>query len=473
VSGQIDTAVPVERSIVRLTPLFVTGMGTAAAAGVGVYAVAAGGTTEVALVATGVVVVGLLLLALQFAQLRRHNMGRASRVRSSQRWFGRRNREKRPPSRPNLYGPNATDSRAATGAGIPDRSAPWYTVAALQGPPEPPADESATRVIPVGARRVAAADAAAHTPPSSDLEPTGAAAPDPLSPQIEPSVFAGGSAAGQARWHLSKGFAPPGLSADGLRLGDVDARAASVVGPGHRCQEPAIARQDAYLLRRTDDGRHLIVAVADGVSQSRRADLGARLAVSAAARGVAEVLDGGRGIRDIDPVAVFTAVAGEMVGTARNQSHELSEIYAILVAAVIPTQPEPDGRRTMWTAQIGDVSVWVLRSGSLTRRTGPAKAGMDKNTLEFVLPTDPGAARAALIELQPGDTVAVMTDGLSESLVNIAGVADFFSGRWACGPPHPATFLHELCYDAPGQADDRTVVTAWVGATDQDTGHTT
>jgi hypothetical protein len=185
------------------------------------------------------------------------------------------------------------------------------------------------------------------------------------------------------------------------------------------------------------------------------------------------VLDGGRGIQDIDPVTLFTEVAGEMVGTARNQSHEVPDIYAILVVAVIPTHPEPDGRRTIWTAQIGDVSVWVLRSGSLTRRTGPDKAGMDKNTLEFVLPADPGAARATLIELRPGETVAVMTDGLSESLINVAGVADSLCREWALGPPHPAAFLQQLCYDAPGQSDDRTVVTMWVGATDQVTGPTT
>jgi hypothetical protein len=467
----------VERSIVRLTPFLVTGMGTAAAAAVGAYAVAAGGPTVVALVAACVVFVGLVLIALQFVQLRRSNTGRVSRVRSPGRWFGRRSRETRPPSGPHFYGPGAADSRAGTGAGIPYRTAPSSEIVAVAAVPErphpePPADESLTRVIPVGALRATPADTAADGP-LPDLEPPGAAAPEPVTPQIEPSTFGGGSTAGRAKWHLPKGFAPPGLSADALCLGDVDARAASVVGPGHRCQEPAIARQDAYLLRRTDDGRHLIVAVADGVSQSRLADLGARLAVSAAARGVAAILDGGRGIRDIDPVTLFTAVAGEMIGTARSQSHAVPDVYAILVVAVIPTHPEPDGRRTMWTAQIGDVSVWVLRSGSLTQRTGPDKAGMDKNTLVFVLPADPGAARAALIELQPGDTVAVMTDGLSESLVNIAGVADFFARRWASGPPHPAAFLHQLCYDAPGQSDDRTVVTTWIGATDQDTGRTT
>lgn len=455
-----------ERTIIRLTPLLVTALGTAAAAGVGGYAVAAGGPTVVALVAAGVLVVGLVLMAVQLARIRRRHTGRVSRVRSPTRWFGRRGRKPRLPSGPHRYGPGAADARAGTG--IPDVVAPSSAVVAVpdRAHHEPPAGESVTEVIPVGAPRAAPADTVAGVR-QPNLEPPGAAAPEPVSPQFEPSTFDGGSTAGRAQWHLPKGFAPPGLSADGLRLGDLDARAASVVGPGHRCQEPAIARQDAYLLRRTDDGDHLIVAVADGVSQSRLADLGARLAVSAAARGVAAVLDGGRGIRDIDPVTLFTAVAGEMIGTARSQSHAVPDVYAILVVAVIPTHPEPDGRRTMWTAQIGDVSVWILRSGTLTQATGPDKAGMDKNKLEFVLPADPGAARAALVELQPGDTVAVMTDGLSESLANIAAVADFFSRHWASGPPHPAAFLHQLCYDAPGQSDDRTVVTTWVGATDE------
>jgi hypothetical protein len=120
----------------------------------------------------------------------------------------------------------------------------------------------------------------------------------------------------------------------------------------------------------------------------------------------------------------------------------------------------------MWTAQIGDVSVWLLQSGSLQQVTGPQKAGMDKNTLQYVLPVDPSGVRQRSIELHSGDAVAVMTDGLSESLTNIAGVDDFFRQRWASGPQHPAAFLRDMCYDAPGQADDRTAVVAWINAGD-------
>ncbi len=278
----------------------------------------------------------------------------------------------------------------------------------------------------------------------------------------DPPVFSGRSAPGQAPWHLPVGAAPSGLAADAARLGDLEVRAASMVGAGHRCQEPAGPRQDAYALGRTQDGQYLIIAVADGVSQSPRSDLGARVAVSTATRELGAMLEVG-GMPAIDVERLYNVVAGEMAGTGRSRGVPEEDICSILIVAVIPTAPRADGRRTIWTSWIGDVSLWIHHRGDLHRVTGTEKTGLDRNTLTAVLPFNPDRVEQDTFELHPSDRVAVVTDGLSDSLSGVSGASEFFARQWANSAPHPAAFLHSLCYDGPGQTDDRTAVVVWCG----------
>lgn len=277
-----------------------------------------------------------------------------------------------------------------------------------------------------------------------------------------PPVFSGGSAPGQAPWHLPIGSSPSGLAADAARVGDLEVRAASVVGAGHRCEEPAAPRQDAYALGRTPDEKYLIIAVADGVSDSPHSDLGARVAVSAATRELAKMLANG-GMKAIDEDLLYKVVAGEMLGTGRNRGVADRDICSILIVAVIQAFSRPEGVRRVWASWIGDVSLWVLREGTLHRMTGKEKAGLDRNVLDAVLPYDPDRSETRRFELHPSDRVAVMTDGLSDSLHEIPEVSEYFARQWAGPVPHPAVFLHSLCYDGPGQTDDRTAVVVWAG----------
>jgi serine/threonine protein phosphatase PrpC len=281
----------------------------------------------------------------------------------------------------------------------------------------------------------------------------------------DPPVFVGPSTPGQASWHLPTGASPSGLAADGVRLGDLEVRAASMVGAGHRCEEPAIARQDAYALGRTKDGRYLVIAVADGVSQSEHADLAARVAVSAAARELTRMLESG-GTAQINAGLLYKTIAGEMVGTGRNRGIADRDVCAILITAVIPARANSDGTRTMWASWIGDVSLWTVRGGDLCRLTGQDKTGLDRNALSAVLPFSPDNAEWRTFDLYPHDRVALLTDGVSDSLISVDGTAEYFARQWAGPPPHPAAFLHSLCYDGPGQTDDRTAVVVWFGAAD-------
>jgi hypothetical protein len=279
----------------------------------------------------------------------------------------------------------------------------------------------------------------------------------------DPPVFSGVSAPGQAPWFLPVGSAPNGLAADAARLGDLDVRAASIVGAGHRCQEPAGPRQDAYALARTPGGEFLVVAVADGVSQSKRSDLGARVAVTAATRELVNMLVSG-GPRAIDVDLLYKRIAGEMLGTGRSRGLPDEDICSILIAAVIPASPRADGTRPIWASWIGDVSLWLLRGGALRRMTGAEKTGLDRNMLDAVLPFNPGRAEHGEFELDPSDRIAVVTDGLSDSLSSLSGALEYFTQEWANPAPHPAAFLHSLCYDGPGQTDDRTAVVVWCSA---------
>jgi Protein phosphatase 2C len=287
--------------------------------------------------------------------------------------------------------------------------------------------------------------------------------PATLAPKLpDPPVFSSTSAPGRAPWHLPMGAAPSGLAADAARLGDLEVRAASMVGAGHRCQEPAGPRQDAYALGRTPDGRYLIIAVADGVSESPRSDLGARVAVSAATRELGKMLASG-GMPAIDVELLYKIIAGEMLGTGRNRGLADKDICSVLIVAVIPTIPRPDGTRLGWASWIGDVSLWIQNEDTLHRMTGMEKEGLDRNTLSAVLPFNLDRPERYSFNIPPSARVAIMTDGLSDSLSTIAGAAKFFVQQWAGAAPHPAAFLHSLCYDGPGQTDDRTAVVVWCG----------
>ena len=152
-----------------------------------------------------------------------------------------------------------------------------------------------------------------------------------------------------------------------------------------------------------------------------------------------------------------------MIGTGRARDLPDEDICSILIVAVIPTASSPDGTRPIWTSWIGDVSLWIHRAGTLRRMTGREKEGLDRNTLSAVLPFHPDRAERGVFDLRPSDRVAVVTDGLSDSLSGVAGAHEFFTRQWANAAPHPAAFLNSLCYDGPGQTDDRTAVVVWCG----------
>lgn len=313
----------------------------------------------------------------------------------------------------------------------------------VQTPPPPPADRSGT-AVEVGTRSA------------------GFVAPDPA--LLVPPVLGGTPHAARRPWYLQPEPAQSGVAADQVRIGDLDVRAASVVGPDHRCEEPADPRQDAYRIGRDAKGAFLIVAVADGMGSAKRSDVGATVAVRAAVDLVRKEIDLGGHPEQIDMRRIFKSVAGNVAGAAKQLGCAADQVLTALIVAIVPTSDTgPGGWRHVWLASVGDVSAARRQDGRWCRLTGSDKEGLDRNSLDSFLPHHPDSVVLQRVEVSGGGVIAVVTDGISDAWTDLPGAAAWFNERWRT-PPNLASFLLDVSYEAPGQVDDRTAVVVWCGS---------
>ncbi|MFF4831135.1 protein phosphatase 2C domain-containing protein [Streptomyces sp. NPDC001315] len=307
-----------------------------------------------------------------------------------------------------------------------------------------------------------------HRPPPTGpahLSRAGAAAPVTAHITTVPR-FGAGSKAQRFPWLLPlRPAAAPGVAADQAHLGDLAVRAASIVGPGHRCQEPAVARQDAYRMTRDAAGDHLLLAVADGVSSSAHAELGAAVAAGTAVNHLRRRLDEPDGAARLSAAELFEETATAMLREAERRGLEVSDVCAVLFVAVIPTRPTaPTGERTMWAAWLGDASLWRLDEDRWRYAAGDRKgttAGYDSNAVTHTLPADPHAVRETTLTLRPGDVVSLVSDGVGDGLASIEELNAYLADRWQLPLP-VASYLNDVGFDAERFLDDRTAVTVWV-----------
>lgn len=278
--------------------------------------------------------------------------------------------------------------------------------------------------------------------------------------------FGHGAIAQQQPWRLPVQSSPvAGVVADEAAVGDLVVRAASVVGPGHRCADPAVVRQDAYRIGRDPAGDFVVIAVADGVSSSARADLGATVAVSTAVAAVLERLrlDGGTG--GLSAAELFELVASRVSGEAADRGLADRDVCAVLIVAVLPTRLRDDAPNRLWVGWLGDVSLWRLGDGRWSIAAGDRKGGdggIESNAIAAVLPFDPGAARSEFLPLSAGDRLTLVTDGVGDGLAGLPALNRYLADEWA-GPPPIADFINHVGYDAEQFTDDRTAVTVWTG----------
>lgn len=295
-------------------------------------------------------------------------------------------------------------------------------------------------------RRGRRAASAAGLPPAGRPDQDGMAFPSPHGDR---------PMASRMPWRLPDEPALSGIAADAVAVGALAVRAASLVGPGHRCEEPATPRQDAYRLGRDAHRRYLLVAVADGMSDGSHSHLGASVAVAELVGRLRADLGAGR---PPDAPGLFLETSRRMVAQAGHSGVDAHEVRAAALVAAIPVEPDQAGGRDMWLAWLADVGAWLRVPGGWDRVGGEAKGGLDASRLSEFLPFHSERAHSAVVRLPRGAVVAFTSDGVGDALAD--RTQGWFAERWA-EPPHIASFLQDVGYEAKGQLDDRTAVVVW------------
>lgn len=278
--------------------------------------------------------------------------------------------------------------------------------------------------------------------------------------------FGDGARAQGYPWLLPERTVQNGIAADEATVGAFTIRAASVIGPGHRCGQPAEPRQDSYRIGRSRDSRYAIVAVADGLSSAAWSDAGATTASSQAVTLLREQIEtvgfGGLDVKDL-----YGRIAESVAAHAAGRGVDTSHVATVLITAVL-AEPDANGVAQAWIAWLGDSSAWTLdpRVPQWQLSAGEAKdraAAVVSNEVAGRLPDTPHLARGHYVTLAPGAALALVTDGIGDAWADPAGhVNEYFANAWRS--PVPATrFTADVGFDAPQCLDDRTAVVMWNG----------
>lgn len=278
--------------------------------------------------------------------------------------------------------------------------------------------------------------------------------------------FGDGARAQGYPWLLPERTVQNGIAADEATVGAFTIRAASVIGPGHRCGQPAEPRQDSYRIGRSRDSRYAIVAVADGLSSAAWSDAGATTASSQAVTLLREQIEtvgfGGLDVKDL-----YGRIAESVAAHAAGRGVDTSHVATVLITAVL-AEPDANGVAQAWIAWLGDSSAWTLdpHVPQWQLSAGEAKdraAAVVSNEVAGRLPDTPHLARGHYVTLAPGAALALVTDGIGDAWADPAGhVNEYFANAWRS--PVPATrFTADVGFDAPQCLDDRTAVVMWNG----------
>ncbi|WP_457031852.1 protein phosphatase 2C domain-containing protein [Kitasatospora sp. P5_F3] len=278
--------------------------------------------------------------------------------------------------------------------------------------------------------------------------------------------FGEGARAQGYPWLLPERTVQNGIAADEAVVGALTIRAASVIGPGHRCSQPADPRQDSYRIGRSRDSRYAIMAVADGLSSAAWSDAGATAAASQAVTLLREQIEAG-GFGRLDVKRLYGRIAESVAGQAAGRGVSTAQVATVLITAVIAA-PDEHGVSQAWVGWLGDSSAWMLDPGIPLWQfaAGEAKdrvAEVVSNEVAGRLPDTPQLAVDRLVTLAPGAALALVTDGIGDAWADPGGnVNQYFANAWHL--PVPATrFTADVGFDAPQCLDDRTAVVVWNG----------
>lgn len=253
---------------------------------------------------------------------------------------------------------------------------------------------------------------------------------------------------------------PPDTAIEWFDAATMAVRGVSVRGHSHRyLGEP---RQDAFAIG--EFGGFLWLAVADGVGSRPHSHVGASIATLTAIAS-RELVSQAEGALSGSPEATDVTMgmlAAEMEAAARRESLEPDDMSCTLVvAAVRMSQAEDEGAQAvLW--QLGDSCFLVDKGGDLIILNESGDEDALINTSTAALPRSL-AARRWVIQLQPGDTLALATDGVSNLVAATPDYARDLSALWSDRAPSPSALLSVLDASVRSFDDDRTFVAIKVG----------
>jgi hypothetical protein len=252
----------------------------------------------------------------------------------------------------------------------------------------------------------------------------------------------------------------PDCVIDGGRIQDVEVRAASCRGASH--QWDGGPRQDAYAVA-SFEGRFLLIAVADGVSNAMASHVG-----SAAAAGAA--LDAMRDQLRI--VMVADLIAGAVMGSAatavRRHARAVPKLDALdeedrdaQVATTLTAVAIDLDSNTMWWAAVGDSPAYLLVAGRWLALHSKSATGTIAHSATRALPLGATHSIEGVLSVPERSLVVVASDGLGDTLGAGTGeVGEYLASSWDT-PPNPLEFARTLRFARKSFDDDRTAVAAW------------
>jgi serine/threonine protein phosphatase PrpC len=250
---------------------------------------------------------------------------------------------------------------------------------------------------------------------------------------------------------------PNDIAIDWLQDDCFAVRAISARGHSHRYSGEV--RQDAFAIG--EHGGFLWLAVADGVGSATHSHIGANIATSAAVRSaelLAQAIDA-LGSPDDVTIGSLDAIAAVMRHEAGCRELDPRLLSCTLVVAALREDAEaPDGGGVpvvLW--QLGDSSFLRIADGHVIPMNGVGEAEDLINTATPALPLSAAGTRR-VVRVGPGETLALVTDGVS----NIAAVASEFrddlASLWRDDAPSPASLLEVIDATVVTFDDDRTFV---------------
>lgn len=222
---------------------------------------------------------------------------------------------------------------------------------------------------------------------------------------------------------------------------------------GHMHRYAGEVRQDSFGIG-TPEG-YLTLAVADGVGSSSASHIGSAFAArtSVTLTTLTQALDAP------GTVAVSLGYLTSTMHTlAAEAGLEPRQLSTTLVLAAIADQQPSEGGFEVILAQVGDSSAWRLRDGQWTELGAePEDAESPIITAVESMPLHP-TARVWRETFHPGETLALVSDGVGNILPANREFADALAALWQVDAPAPAELLSVLDATVKSYDDDRTFV---------------